>query len=326
MLEAIDHDLHRTRRASVANFFSKRSINALSPLVISSVEKLISRLQSETTPVVLNDAYAAMTMDIICSYCFGTEMNSLSRPEYGKEWLDVLHTGIQLRPLGRQFPWLVNTLLDMPHRLVAYLDPDTARIVAWPRMMLPKIHAILAGEEKETTQRTMYHEIRDYGALSKREMQPLRLMAEGHVLLGAGTETTARTLAVTTYYLMKHRDVGKRLRAELKSVMPRAGSVVELSALEGLAYLAAVVNEGLRVAHGVSSRQPRIATNEDLVYGQWTIPRGTPVMQSSYLLHTDPDVFPDPFAFRPERWIENPDLKRHLFAFSRGGRGCLGMK
>jgi cytochrome P450 len=49
-------------------------------------------------------------------------------------------------------------------------------------------------------------------------------------------------------------------------------------------------------------------------------------MQSAYLLHTDATVFPDPFAFRPERWIEDPGLRRSLFAFSRGGRGCLGMK
>jgi cytochrome P450 len=73
-----------------------------------------------------------------------------------------------------------------------------------------------------------------------------------------------------------------------------------------------LTNEGLRVAHGASSHPPRIATHEDLVYKQWTVPRGTPVIQSLYLLHTDRAVFPDPLAFRPERWIENPDLKRHI--------------
>ena len=40
-------------------------------------------------------------------------------------------------------------------------------------------------------------------------------------------------------------------------------------------------------------------------------------MQSSYLLHTDPTIYPDPFAFRPERWLENPKLTRYLFAFGR---------
>jgi cytochrome P450 len=49
-------------------------------------------------------------------------------------------------------------------------------------------------------------------------------------------------------------------------------------------------------------------------------------MQSAYLLHMDPEVFPDPFAFQPQRWLDNPELKRNLFAFSRGSRSCLGMK
>lgn len=48
-------------------------------------------------------------------------------------------------------------------------------------------------------------------------------------------------------------------------------------------------------------------------------------MESSYLLHTDPSIYPDPFTFRPERWIETPELKKYWFAFGRGSRNCLGM-
>lgn len=49
-------------------------------------------------------------------------------------------------------------------------------------------------------------------------------------------------------------------------------------------------------------------------------------MQSLYLLHMDPKIFPEPFSFRPERWIENPRLTKYQFAFSKGTMGCLGMK
>ena len=48
-------------------------------------------------------------------------------------------------------------------------------------------------------------------------------------------------------------------------------------------------------------------------------------MQSAYLLHTDPSIYPDPFSFQPERWLANPKLVRYLFAFGRGSRNCLGM-
>ena len=66
--------------------------------------------------------------------------------------------------------------------------------------------------------------------------------------------------------------------------------------------------------------------DEELVYHQYTIPKGTPLMESLYLLHTDPKVFPEPLKFRPERWIENPKLVKYQLAFSKGAMGCLGMK
>jgi cytochrome P450 len=245
MLEAMDHELHKSRRSAVSNFFSKRSVNSLEPLIISCVEKLIQRLKDEKGEgiVNLNNAYAAMTMDIICSYCFGESMNSLDRPEYGKEWLDMLHAGIQMRPLGRQFPWLVNTLFDIPPHLAARFSADIARINTWTHQMLPKIARILAGEDKRKLERTIFHEIRD-GKLSPEEKEPMRLMGEAHVFLGAGTETTARTLAVTTFYLMKNLDVGDRLRKELETVMPDGGNTVGLPQLEGLPYLVGLSSHG----------------------------------------------------------------------------------
>jgi cytochrome P450 len=50
---------------------------------------------------------------------------------------------------------------------------------------------------------------------------------------------------------------------------------------------------------------------------------------SAYSLHMDPDVFPDPHKFNPERWLsEDPDLRmdRNLVPFLKGSRNCIGMK
>ena len=46
---------------------------------------------------------------------------------------------------------------------------------------------------------------------------------------------------------------------------------------------------------------------------------------ASPLVHLNPDVFADPMELRPERFIENPQLKHYVFTFSRGSRQCLGM-
>lgn len=53
----------------------------------------------------------------------------------------------------------------------------------------------------------------------------------------------------------------------------------------------------------------------------------TPVMQSHYLHHTNPNIFPDPYEFNPQRWLDDPDLKsKYFMGFGRGTRICLGIK
>ena len=49
---------------------------------------------------------------------------------------------------------------------------------------------------------------------------------------------------------------------------------------------------------------------------------------SAYMMHTDTDVYPEPFKFIPERWLgnNNPLLNRNFIPFSKGSRNCLGMK
>jgi cytochrome P450 len=313
-------------------FFSKRSIQTLTPFVKEKVARLILRLSQacqRCDVVNLSYAYSGLTMDVISGYCFGDDMDSLDREEFGRGWLDILHDGIQIRPLGRHFPWLVNAMLDLPPKAIMWLMPHIAPIVEFNLNLELRIAQILTGEEEIDTKsspssRTIFHELKDSN-LPSSEKTAARLSAEASTLLGAGTETTARTLAVTSFYLLENKDVLKKLQDELWIIMPTRDTAVSLTTLEQLPYLTAVINEGLRLSHGVSSRMPRIATHETLRYGEWTIPQGTPVMQSTYLLHTNPEIFPDPFIFSPQRWLNDPKLTKYLFAFGRGSRACLGM-
>ncbi|KAF2111418.1 cytochrome P450 [Lophiotrema nucula] len=334
MLEAIDHDLHKMRRSAVSNFFSKRSVQALEPLVIDKAKRLVERLKEDGANgrvVNCNNAMAGMTMDVISAYCFGESMNALSKSEYGKQWLDILHQGVQIRPIARQFPTIMNFLLDLPPKTVAKMNPAVAMMNSFNESLINKISKIKenldAGveEKSEYGHRTIFHEMFESTVLREEEKLPFRMMGDASVFLGAGTETTARTLSVTIYYLLTQKRCGDKLRAELRTVLPSKDTKVTLPQLEALPYLTATINEGLRVAHGVTSRHFRIATEEDLQYQQYTIPRGTPVAESLYLLNTDEKTWPEPFKFRPERFIETPEVRKRLVSFGGGSRNCLGM-
>jgi cytochrome P450 len=150
----------------------------------------------------------------------------------------------------------------------------------------------------------------------------------------AGTLTTAWTLEVIMFWLIRLPDVLKKLKDELKTVMPIPDTVVPLTTLERLPYLNAVMKEGLRLTYGVSCRLTRISPDAPMKYvdpqtgKEWVIPAGVPVGMTSVQIHHMEELFPDSKRFWPERWLtqeaKEKNLERYMVSFTAGGRQCLG--
>lgn len=166
--------------------------------------------------------------------------------------------------------------------------------------------------------------------LPESEKSSARLAEEAQVLLAAGTDSTANTLSAITYHLLTNPLKLQKLRAELQDAIPE-GSQPTFSQIENLPYLSAVIQEGLRLHPAVSTRQERVATDEDLFYKNnnsnttYRIPAGTCVSMSAVLLSRLPEIYPCPGEFLPERFLGNPKLKRYQLTFGRGTRICLGI-
>jgi cytochrome P450 len=166
--------------------------------------------------------------------------------------------------------------------------------------------------------------------LPESEKESMRLAEEASVLLSAGTDTTANTLAAITYHLLANPHILQKLRTEIRDTIPE-GYLPSFSTVENLPYLSAVIQEGLRLHPAISTRQERVAPNEDLFYTNnnngvtYKIPAGTTIAMSAVLLSRLPELYPSPDEFRPERFLENPKLKRYQLTFSRGTRICLGI-
>ena len=128
-------------------------------------------------------------------------------------------------------------------------------------------------------------------------------------LLIAGHETTANALAWSFERLLRHPVIHDRLLSELGSA---DGS-----------YLEAVVKETLR-QRPILPVTARRLTAETRV-GDYTFPRGWTLMPCIYLIHQDPEVFPDPDVYRPERFLEDPKPSSRVWIpFGAGSRHCVG--
>jgi len=127
-------------------------------------------------------------------------------------------------------------------------------------------------------------------------------------LLLAGHETTATALAWAFDLLFRSPESMQRLRAELAD------------GHDG--YLDAVATETLRVRPVVPS-VGRLLTSEATL-GGFDLPAGTAVMACIYLVHTREDVFPEPYEFRPERFLDGAPDTYSWIPFGGGTRRCLG--
>ncbi len=186
-------------------------------------------------------------------------------------------------------------------------------------------------QKLDREKRTIIEDLRDNQNLPAQEKSLARLADECSILLIAGSETPAKALAIIFYHLIANPSRLSRLRKELKAAIPDPSHIPSQATLEKLPYLSAVVHEGLRLHGGIVARTQRLAPNP-LQYKQWTIPARTPMSCISAFIHYDPEIFPEPRTFRPERWLEvssegdriNQGLKRHFVPFGRGTRNCLG--
>jgi len=153
-------------------------------------------------------------------------------------------------------------------------------------------------------------------------------MDEGLILVGAGGETTAQTLTVLSFHLLNNPEILKRLRRELLEVMPDPTIPASWQKLEQLPFLRAVVTEAHRVSAVITTRLIRIAPNEILKFRDWEIPAGTPTSMTSHFIHLDPMLFPDPYTFNPDRWMDSDErqrLEKYIVPFSKGSRACIGL-
>lgn len=127
-------------------------------------------------------------------------------------------------------------------------------------------------------------------------------------LLLAGHETTATALAWTVDLLLRHPPVLARLTADIAE-----GSEE---------YLRAVIWESLRLRPVVPLAGRRLTT--DLRAGELDLPAGTDVTPAIWLTHTRPDLYPEPYAFRPERFADRAPTTYGWIPFGGGVRRCLG--
>ncbi|KAF5966845.1 putative benzoate 4-monooxygenase cytochrome P450 [Fusarium bulbicola] len=215
---------------------------------------------------------------------------------------------------------------SLQNRLVQYYSPILHRLgssiltsFAKPRLIpLADNFVIENAKEDGAADFTVLNRLKEKDSV----LGTIDMAAECLDHMAAGIDTTGDVLCFLMWELSLPRSIKyqRLLREEFRS-KPDAN-------FDELPMLDAVLNEGLRCFPAIPMSLPRYVPHGGRVIDGFSLPQKTVVSCQAFSVHRiNGHVFPEPDKFYPERWLEaqgDADRRRHQWAFSSGGRGCIG--
>jgi cytochrome P450 len=252
-----------------------------------------------------------LTLGIAARTMFGLE--DVEETEALARAVDVAQDFLYRRATSPILPpdWLPTPLNVRHHHAVEVMDRLVYRVIAERRSArgapTDLLGMLLAARDDEG-----------------RGMADRQLRDEILTLLLAGHDTTANALSWSIYLLSTHPEVEEKLLGELRQVL--GGRPPEVSDLARMAYTEMVFSEALRL-YPPAWIIPRWAVAEDTLATGTAIHPETPVTAMPWVTHRNPAWFPEPEAFRPERFLPAAKEGRPPYAyfpFGGGTRRCIG--
>lgn len=187
---------------------------------------------------------------------------------------------------------------------------------------------------KETRKDFMHYLIHARDPQTGRGFTNTELNADSSLLISAGSDTTAITLAATLFYFLHFPATLQKATAEVRKAFKSVEEIRTSKSLSDLTYMRACIDEALRMAPPVPAHLPREVLPGGLTIDGAHLPAGTIVGTPIWSIHHNKEYYPEPFNYRPERWIideksgvtaDSVATARSAFTpFSLGSRGCIG--
>uniref|UniRef100_A0AAG5D5N5 Cytochrome P450 n=1 Tax=Anopheles atroparvus TaxID=41427 RepID=A0AAG5D5N5_ANOAO len=321
----------KVRRAEMSMIFTNNRIRPTFPLVqvvaddfvryIDITRKMDSHFEAK-------DICAKYTINVVASVAFGLDAESFTNPNaefprmgnalFTPTWKTAIRSHLALFAPG------LAKLLRVPF-VPTYVD-------RWFRKMVNEVIRQRKDSKRQDLFQALYDNLSVNGSVDVDEN-----LVVGHsvTFLSEGFETSSTMMSYLLYELAVNPTIQDRVVEELQSVLKETDGKLTEPSLHKLVYMEAAMMETLRM-HSPVFTLPRVCTKDFQLPPQFpndtkqvTIRRGTSVVIPVHAIHYDPEVYPNPNVFDPERFMEENRKTRHRYAFLGFGEGprlCLGMK
>ena len=291
----LDEGAHMEQRKLMLPAFHGDRIQRLSGLVDEVAERETAAWASGE-PVALHPRLQALTMEVILRAVFGLDPGPRLDALRGR-LTDVLTFGSSPLSLMPEPPIAIGPVRRF-QRLRSEVDTLLFELIDERR----REHA---DRDDVLSMLLQARHTDDDSPMTDQELRD-----ELMTLLVAGHETTASELAWAFERLAREPRVAERLTAEV-------------DAGDGDAYLSATIHETMRRRPVIPNAAPRLV-KQPIEVGGWTYPEGVCLVVNAYLVHHDRDIYEDPYAFRPERFLDQSPGTYTWIPFGGGRRRCLG--
>jgi cytochrome P450 len=275
-------------------------------------------------------ALRCLSLEIITSFCFAKSVNAIDAPHFTHPLINGMHAATKGFGVLRSFPLFRKAVMAMPPRLAIILSPATAGTSRFQLALKKEVGEVIANPEslKNHPHPIIYHRLLDPAAQKGLPVPNQQsLLDEAQILMFAGSDTVSNVLMIGFFHLLQRPSIQKRLRDELLASWPELHNAPTFETLETLPLLTAVVKESLRISPNITTPCERIVPAAGAVISGVEIPAGAVVSMSALFVHNSAEIFRDPEAYDPDRWLakDSKSLDQWLVAFSKGPRSCLGI-
>ncbi|GAA5798604.1 cytochrome P450 [Helicostylum pulchrum] len=326
VFSATDKEWHKRRRRVVAPAFSVKYLKSLEPFMHNVTLNLINKIdrtiasnhgEDNVGQIDIWTLFKSFSLDVLGETAFGTSFDMINDNAHfiPKAINDEMRNGA----ISAYYPLLSKIFLKGGGKMNPKINEFLRGV----------IEARLNGTEKREDILQILIETKEADEQDDR-LNADAIMGETALFLIAGSETISNTLGFTIINLLRTPGVLAKLYAELDEVHLEEGQAVfGHDQIKNLTYLNAVLYESMRIHTAAGSALPRI-TSGPTKLAHLNLEKDTVVMTTLYHIHTDKRYWPNPYEFKPERWIpeeqdnfEVNDLDA-FFGFSAGSRNCIG--
>ncbi|XP_053695594.1 probable cytochrome P450 6a14 [Sabethes cyaneus] len=333
-LLALEGTKWKNLRAKLTPTFTSGKMKMMFPTILAvgdEFHKTVAREVTKSKDLEMKDILARFTTDVIGTCAFGLECNSLQDPEaefrrVGRRVINLsfnrqikFFLAQQFRTIARQLhvkiidPEVTHFFSDAVKNTIEYREKNNIDRTDFISLLIK----LMKGESLETEGAS------SMGTLSLREAT-----AQAFVFFLAGFETSSSAMSFCLYELALRPELQEKARKDVLEAIRKHGSIT-YEAIQDMKYVDYCLSESLRMYPPVSNLLRSVTKPYKVPGSNVTLEQGSTVIVPLYAIHHDPDYFPNPEQFDPDRFTPEQTAKRNPYCympFGEGPRNCIGMR